>query len=107
MTISPWAMLMTPIAPYVITRPNATKRRIEPRLRPMNKTSSIQGNLIASVYRARARQTALTPTSDLQLCRFEPLGGAEQIALGFAIGHVGNRNCRLLVGVDDLALSVR
>ncbi len=37
----------------------------------------------------------------------EPLGGADQVALGFAVSHVGNGDGWFLVSVDDLALSVR
>src|SRR3984893_19523558 len=87
--------------------PSATSRRIEPRLRPINRTSSIPGNLIASSAALSGAADDIDANSDLQLRRIQSLGGAEQVALGLAIGHVRQRDGRLLIGVDDLALSVR
>src|ERR1700728_4393668 len=90
-----------------MARPSATSRRIEPRLKPINRTSSIQENLMASSAALSGAADNTDANSDLQLRGIQPLGGTEQVVLGLAIGHVGQRNGRLLVGVDDLALSVR
>src|ERR1700733_6711983 len=90
-----------------MARPSPTRKGSEPRLKPINRTSSIQENLMASSAALSGAADDIDANSDLQLRRIQPLGGTEQVVLGLAIGHVGQRNGRLLVGVDDLALPVR
>src|SRR5450755_5079105 len=89
-----------------MARPSATSSKIDPRLRPMKRTSSMTPSWQPPRER-RAVDDVRLRSGLVELGGLKPLAGAEQVGRRLAIGDIGQRNYRLLVGVDDLALSVR
>ena len=65
MTISPWAMLITPITPKVIASPMAARRSTEPRLRPWNRLPIMTQNSSRLSIRLSAWSTAARTASSV------------------------------------------